>query len=159
MKRNKFFPMLLCVFFILITSFNSASAKTSDRILISQEALDNGWTRYVYTDLSEQVPLATGRGYITYVVYKDTAGILICELKLTVGFTYDNTDGIAKINSFTYGTTYTRTGYTVLFSGSSYTNGNPAIAKVNYTIYYNGGRYYNDSYSVYCYNNGSAVDY
>lgn len=121
------------------------------------ETLPNGWTKYEYTDSENILARVQGKGYSKVVGYFDSNKMLVCEFKVTVGFNYGYSDGIVQITSFTYSQTYVHSGYSLVFTNSSRTNGSPAVATVYYTIYNNSNLYLNDKTSLYCYNNGNVV--
>lgn len=150
---------VLLVFAVVLFIFQgntiiTAAENNQEKLaLVSITTLENGLTREVY--IVSNNSRAASRGYTTYVQYKDKAGVLITEIKVVVAFSYDNTDGIARISSANYQLVRTQVGYAVQCTRKSTANGNPAIAKYSFAIYHNTGSF-SDSFEVWCYNNGSA---
>lgn len=126
--------------------------------LVSCENMDNGLTCFIYEEEQNINSRAQSRGYTYYVKYENTGTKeSICQLKITVAFTYNNSNGKAKINSQTYEIVGLYNGYSLKGFSNSFSEGDPAVAKLLFTIY-NKDYTWKVSPRAYCYNNGSATN-
>lgn len=118
-----------------------------DDIILVRECLDNS-----------SYSLATGSTN-TFQYRNTNTNQIVCIFSVTVGYSYDNADGNARITVFSYQISYVANGYSMGNFEKTTTVGNPANAMLTYSIYYNnsyGGR---GTCLAQCYNNGSIYWY
>lgn len=159
-KELRMISFCFVFLFLMLVKMNVGAEeinfKEKEFELLSCERLDNGLICRTYAEQQNISMRSQSRGYTYYVTYeKASSGAAVCQLKITVSFTYNNSSGNAVINYQTYSIVGLYNGYSVKNFRNSFVNGNPAVAKLLFTIY-NENETYNVSPRAYCYNNGSA---
>jgi len=161
MKKRTMIGMFVFFTILLCGKMNiSAEAKeiTDNMKLVKTINVDekSQWEIYVpQNNISTLSMSASGKSY--YMVYK-FAGVQKVVIKHTVGFTYGYSDGKARATTNTYTITKQKDGFKAKNITPSSTTGNPATAKLSFSVYDSDNNYrLSITNIVKCYNNGNII--
>lgn len=155
--KKVFAAILVC---IICSSGICIDANASENNIWNEDYNEDLELILIKEDISGSTRV-TGTGYthnFQYIV--PSTGQVVCRFSMTVGFSYDYDDGMARITTFTYSVSYVASGYTIgNFNKSITSPDNPAKATLTYTIYHNGVYLGKGTSEARCYNTGSISWY